>query len=417
MGVVHKLKQEVIDFILQQKADDQRISCRKLAALTSTTFNIDVSKSSVNTILKTAKLSSSVGRRAKSSKQKIKFHIPAQKKQQILSDLNRSKMFILKNDEKIQDGKDFSKKADIIIEKEVKRKYGEKELENDESRPKLLLNPIQFESEKLSPEEQIRVKELEAPKDEIASVSGDFLKSQKQWTRNIENLGCVFLQAAQWALSTNTLLSSLIAKHSSKLVPDNFQAICNAAILSNKESFEEKRSLSCWGPLILNGINNGDENISIVDFFSEAENTHKFNAEYSLKKKAFLLKIKGYKVVLDDNKELFFDARLMSCKKRIGKTKPLPVMQALDFLSKVIVSNNDPFCLFVLEKGQTIDGLSEFIAFSEAINNKAAKQVVLLGENNEKIVTFSIIPKIKKNFIVGISSQFKDFFFAKKQVR
>ena len=57
MGVVHKLTDEVIAFIVQQKQSNPKISCRSLAQITSSKFQMDVSKSSINTILKNSNLS------------------------------------------------------------------------------------------------------------------------------------------------------------------------------------------------------------------------------------------------------------------------------------------------------------------------------------------------------------------------
>ncbi|MBI3618083.1 MAG: helix-turn-helix domain-containing protein, partial [Candidatus Omnitrophica bacterium] len=62
MGVVYKFRKEVIDFVLQQKRTDDDLGCRQLAVLTSEKFKIQVSKSSVNAIIKNANLSNSVGR-------------------------------------------------------------------------------------------------------------------------------------------------------------------------------------------------------------------------------------------------------------------------------------------------------------------------------------------------------------------
>ncbi len=67
MGVIHKLREDVVSFIVAQKKSDSSVSVRKLAALTSEKFQIKVSKSSVSIVLKGASLSSSVGRRSGSA--------------------------------------------------------------------------------------------------------------------------------------------------------------------------------------------------------------------------------------------------------------------------------------------------------------------------------------------------------------
>jgi hypothetical protein len=68
MGVTYKLKPEVINFILEQKKANPKISCRKLIPLVEKEFPTKVSKSSINFIFKQAGLSLPAGRRARKEK-------------------------------------------------------------------------------------------------------------------------------------------------------------------------------------------------------------------------------------------------------------------------------------------------------------------------------------------------------------
>lgn len=88
MGVVHKLKQEVRDFIIQAKREQTRISVRELADLASRKFRIKISKSSISNILKDVSLSSPVGRPARQKKEKI-FMIPDQAKERIRGEMKK----------------------------------------------------------------------------------------------------------------------------------------------------------------------------------------------------------------------------------------------------------------------------------------------------------------------------------------
>lgn len=65
MGVIYKLHPKVRDFILQSKQIDPNLSCRGLSALISDQFQINLSKSRVNFVIKQAGLSMPVGRRRK----------------------------------------------------------------------------------------------------------------------------------------------------------------------------------------------------------------------------------------------------------------------------------------------------------------------------------------------------------------
>jgi hypothetical protein len=65
MGVIYKLKPEVKDYILNKKQAEPFLSCRKLVFLVEKRFQIKVSKSSINSLIKESDLSMPVGRRYK----------------------------------------------------------------------------------------------------------------------------------------------------------------------------------------------------------------------------------------------------------------------------------------------------------------------------------------------------------------
>ena len=90
MGVIHKLKEDVITFIIDQKKSNPPVSIRQLAIVTSEKFRIKVSKSSVSTALKNASLSSAVGRRAKNAAVVTKFTIPANRKSEISKSMQKA---------------------------------------------------------------------------------------------------------------------------------------------------------------------------------------------------------------------------------------------------------------------------------------------------------------------------------------
>jgi len=91
MGVVHKLRDDVVDFILVQKKARPDISVRKLSDVVFREFQVVVSKSSVGSVLKNANLNSPIGRHGYSVDEELgsakktagKFAIPEQKKKQI----------------------------------------------------------------------------------------------------------------------------------------------------------------------------------------------------------------------------------------------------------------------------------------------------------------------------------------------
>lgn len=65
MGLAHKLKPEIKDYILKKKKEDPLISCRRLESLIEKDLKARISKSSINAIFKEANLSLPIGRRSR----------------------------------------------------------------------------------------------------------------------------------------------------------------------------------------------------------------------------------------------------------------------------------------------------------------------------------------------------------------
>jgi len=72
MGVIHKLKPEIRQFILDEKRVNPALSCRSLSCLLLQKFQADVSKSSINSVFKEAGLSMPVGRTRLKKKESLR---------------------------------------------------------------------------------------------------------------------------------------------------------------------------------------------------------------------------------------------------------------------------------------------------------------------------------------------------------
>lgn len=75
MGVIYKLKTEIKDYILEEKNNKPILSCRSLVSLIESKFQIKVSKSSINAVIKESGLSMPVGRRRKKRRRKAQISI------------------------------------------------------------------------------------------------------------------------------------------------------------------------------------------------------------------------------------------------------------------------------------------------------------------------------------------------------
>ena len=72
MGVIHKLKPEIRQFILDEKRTNPALSCRRLSLLILQKFQGNVSKSSINSVFKEAGLSMPVGRTRLKKKESLR---------------------------------------------------------------------------------------------------------------------------------------------------------------------------------------------------------------------------------------------------------------------------------------------------------------------------------------------------------
>ena len=87
MGVIYKLKEEVVQFIISQRQSNPLASCRQLAESASQKFDLHLSKSSVHDVLKESGIVTPRGR-----KPKDKFEIPQEKKKEIQASLSQVKL-------------------------------------------------------------------------------------------------------------------------------------------------------------------------------------------------------------------------------------------------------------------------------------------------------------------------------------
>lgn len=180
MGVVHKLRDDVVDFILAQKKERPDISVRKLSAVVLKEFQIVVSKSSVSSVLKNANLNSPIGRHGSSVDQErgfVKkpagtFKIPEQKKKQIFASSKPSLP------------PPPAKSAKIEHKVEAKLPVIIKPL------------PVKDEEKKPAPVMSNLVPE--------AKILPEAVKS------SFENVGMIFLKAAEWDLAGGSVLAKIL---------------------------------------------------------------------------------------------------------------------------------------------------------------------------------------------------------------
>lgn len=204
MGVVHKLSDDVIDFIVTQKKTHSNMSCRKLSDIVHKKFHIVVSKSSVSTVLKNANLSSPVGRHSlagdgsKVKKVVQKFKMPEHKKGQFFSS------------HKLQAPNASKKSVKSEIKKSVVSANAEK---------------------KLIPTREIIVEKNDAPLlQEMSNVKApaedkNATDAVSYSERVIENAGMIFLKAAQRDLAGSSIFGKILKDELGSRLNLNFDVL------------------------------------------------------------------------------------------------------------------------------------------------------------------------------------------------
>ncbi|MEI7998589.1 MAG: helix-turn-helix domain-containing protein [Candidatus Omnitrophota bacterium] len=303
MGVVYKLTPEISSFIIEQKRNDLRISCQKLAGMVSVKFGQQVSKSSVHELLKQAHVIV-----PRTHKPKEKFQIPLEKKAQISKSLEP---FVIKSTVEI-DTKPFIKEQSDS-NKEVTLV--------DDKLPTVIDTPLPLEQIETFP-------------------SG----------------GNVFLKSAWWDLSLKPIM----------------------------------------------GINNFDEIDSINNNYLRVE------WEYLIQR------AQGIRIELQDNNTFFIDCRFQKLSAEIATQAYLSaaVERVACEIPDFLLNNIKP--LVIREYGLadfTTTGY-DFISALENLPGKNFKKVSLLGVNNQGLSEFNLPLAHKRQFILGVSSDCKEFQWA-----
>ena len=190
MGVVHKLKPEVIKFIIDNKQANPHLSCRSLTVLILEKFQIEISKSSVNDIFKENKLSMPVGRRQKIKKKK--FNMPAlpviESVNALMPNVEPEKL-VLKEEVRVEKAEEESRLKEEQERQEREAAERKKAEEDAIEKDLLSLQKIkeddakQKESARIKAEEESRLKEEQERQEREAGLKAE----RERWMRLAED--------------------------------------------------------------------------------------------------------------------------------------------------------------------------------------------------------------------------------------
>jgi hypothetical protein len=220
MGSVHKLKPEILNFILASKQDNSVLSCRNLTHLVFDKFQIKVSKSSINSIFKANNLSMPIGRRQKQKKRK--FNMP------VLPVIEGSKAITVVAQTKVIEDKTINATGELSV----------KSQEEERVRAEVRLSS---EKQRLKTEDETRKRVLEE-----ASQAAMENKRLEEESRKLEEARLHDLAkevAENNKRKQEELLSKRLEEESRKLEEARLHDLAKEVAENNKRKQEELRKL------------------------------------------------------------------------------------------------------------------------------------------------------------------------------
>ncbi|MDO8579969.1 MAG: hypothetical protein Q7S13_00645, partial [Candidatus Omnitrophota bacterium] len=393
--------------------------------LVSTKFHLQVSKSSVSSVLKGVHLSSGVGRRATQDRKQKKFKIPTQKKKEISEHMQKmalgqepvlSKATI--SEKSVEHMAPSAEPVERVLANEDESEILEKEI--------LVVPPV--------PSEKSPGIEAADPLREVSSLpptqsSKDVfyqhvreIQAQRvaQQGKLYQGLGCIFLKAAEWE-GNQRPWDQLFAKESGAL-SDNFSGTFSALAIeafltkegaSRKDMFKE-------GIFVLNDLDP-----------AVPQAQHRFDQiaglvipepvvwEYTDYLQQFFAQADLFRWELEDATEFYTDPGATSLDEQVSSGGlAFPLNKALTILSREIISNNHPLILCQAPGQQAIDAcFDDFLGAFEGHSNKSIVALTVLNEHREEVAMFNIIPRRRRNFICGLWPHLKEFKELTKTVK
>lgn len=385
MGVTHKLKQEVISFIIDQKRVNPKLGCREIAEITSDKFLIKISKSSVNSIIKNSNLSNSVGRPNKILDDKNKkFQIPSEKKQQISKELQKIPLPIIK----------ISKKEEIS---ELSNKKTLKS-EPDNS-PKIIIEneKILKSSEKLN----FPINSGVTKKMTNLELSGN---AANTLNINFKFAGLIFLKLVFWENMGEEFLGNLLQSYNSGVDKNLFDKRCNVSFIYAILDISQKNNDIDRVLTFMDNIENINTDFGLINKEIPKEDKLKLLTKVDLELQQLLNQSKMVTLKLKNNKIINLNANITHLVYSEEFTSVgLPLRILLDNLSNFIISNNQPLLLLnPIKEGVLTTSLFDLISSFECIEGYKIEEISVMGDNGSLLAEFTTIPQIHRKYAFGM---------------
>ncbi len=356
MGVIYKFKQEVVDFVMAQKQAHPGLSCRQLAGIVSKEFQLQVSKSSVNTILKQAQLSSPVGRRphkgrAKSVKPPVKpFAVAAPKEAPPI------------------------KKIELVSA-------------GKPSKP-----PV---GRGASPSIEAKIFDL------------SHQPAPPPSSQLYDGLGNIFLKAIEWSLSSKPVLGEILKDHAKAFPAEDVDAASEILLylrsfgMAGIEDLPKYKGSGLWK---LNQLSSNFDHKIVVDFYHHLSNMEEAGFKLANEIDQLFTEIAHFTFTCEDGLELSMDAQCETIFVRNVHSDKLSLYnKLLSNLTSQIINPQKPT---VIQKAPGQAAIAkefyDFLTVYENTPGKRIKSVSLFDAQGAELSRFSAVPAQKRFFIVGI---------------
>ncbi len=408
MGVTYKLKKEIVDFLVNEKKANPQLGCRNLVNIVEQKFQIKISKSSINSIIKEAQLSSSVGRKPLFvDRKQSKFKIPDDKKSQLfpLSKrhevlivpkplLNNAPAFLLpQTDDSLLIELPSVKQNSQSPCPPICDSTGRRADSVDETNGRLGVG-----KEKINQPPHRQASTMAARSlDEISKNDKGILH---------DAIGCFFLKAAEWELGKTPILGKMLAKHIvSGSAPDidmmsDLLLFLSMFGINQLEEIEKYQGSGLWA---IHGLKQAIEYSKIVQYIENINDLRNLALRMSNEIPQIFFEGKYIKIFLEDKSEIILDPQYKSLwKDEVQSFYSASLQKVILDITKKIITNFQSVILHnVSEQTKFLAPFYNMVAAFEHIPGKKIVKVVLFDENDLDIAEFTAIPIKKRFFIAG----------------
>ena len=367
MGVTYKLRDEIVEFIIQQKKENPRLSCRGLVDVVQEHFQTPVSKSSINTVIKNASLSNPVGRTPLGEQKPRKYKIPSEKKNLFSVEPSQPKA----------------------------------------PKPQPVPHAAPFKST------EPKTKPI-TPK---SAASGQVKAGG--WSNNADRplydgIGSLFLKAAEWEITDKSILGNLLDEHKREAQLTDIDTGCDVLLylelfgIKNLDELPGYHKMGLWA---LNGLKGQVNPGALNKILQEVRDLKKLSLKISYEIPQIFNHVHALRLSLEDETSIYSDAELTSFWPEAGLACPANVSlnQAIGLVSKQLLNNAQP-CIFCSLPGQALtDEFYALLAAFENLPGKRIKDIAVLDIQQEEIARFDTVPHQKRNFILGLWPWHREF--------